>query len=181
MSTTRKEANHPDPISVHVQFLDSVPPGSIQIRIDELRIGRRNSVLQLSILAGKGDQPKTYLTAIATMGNFVSEKGPSHPTIPSISADLIPDREKDCERWGDPSLSQIFNGVTPASHTRYWTPKGGPSPLWSPRFGPSVRETWVKRDAENERWDTISLGYLCDMVQPSFPSFSYIVPRLLAS
>ncbi|KAL2846462.1 thioesterase-like superfamily-domain-containing protein [Aspergillus pseudoustus] len=157
------ELNQPDPLSMHVQFLDLAPQGPLHVRFTTLKSGSRSSVVQgevctaQSTTAGSDPRKKTYTLAICTMGNLNDKSGislelPPHGPLPS--------RETDCVRWTD---AFAFFTSPPTAACRVYTPKGGPTPLWSPAVGQNRRDQWGKLDnGENFRLE--HLGLLADIV-----------------
>ncbi|KAL2795511.1 thioesterase-like superfamily-domain-containing protein [Aspergillus keveii] len=166
--------NQPDPVSMHVQFLELVPQGPLHVRFTTLKSGSRSSVVQGEIcspqstptttvstaLGSSSDNApvtKIYTLALFTMGNLSDKTGislelPRHTPLPS--------REKDCARWTD---AFAFFASPPTAACRVYTPRGGPSPLWSPAVGRHKRDQWDKLDSgENFRLE--HLGLLADIV-----------------
>ncbi|CZR52539.1 uncharacterized protein PAC_02416 [Phialocephala subalpina] len=149
--------NQPDPIHAHIQYLNELPGGPITIKIHDLKLGSKQSVIQVELL--NTDSSSISVLSLITMGNL-SGKGHSIETplfeVPDIN---------ECQRWVD----GLFFHLQPTSaQYRAWTPKGGPNPLWSPAVGRNKRDMWVKIDDEEEEMSLLHLGVLVDNV-PSLP------------
>ncbi|KAL3455478.1 thioesterase-like superfamily-domain-containing protein [Aspergillus heterothallicus] len=157
------ELNQPDPLSMHVQFLDLAPQGPLHVRFTTLKSGSRSSVVQGEICSageatkdGTSTRKRTYTLAICTMGNLSDRTGISIDFPPHA----LPNRETDCARWTD---AFAFYASPPTAACRVYTPKGGPNPLWSPAVGQHKRDQWDKLDnGENFRLE--HLGLLADIV-----------------
>lgn len=153
----RGNLNQPDPITMHVQFLQLVPQGSFHVVFEDLKLGHRQSTIQGKILSSDLNIHTIYALAIFTMGDLNSNVGISIslPPIPT------PNRERDCTRW----TSGFFYHINPPSSAcRCYNPKDGPDIMWSPKLGRNKRDQWNKLDNEdNIRLE--HLGLIADLVR----------------
>lgn len=145
--------NQPDPIHVHIQYLNELPGGPITVKIQDLKLGSKQSVIQVELL--KVGSLTVSVLSLVTMGNL-SAKGHSIKTPVSELPDI-----NECQRWVD---GMFFHLQPTSSQYRAWTPKGGPSPLWSPAVGQNKRDMWVKIDDDGESMSVLHLGVLVDNV-----------------
>ena len=161
-STSLVDLNQPDPLSMHVQFLDLAPQGPLHVRFTTLKSSSRSSVVQGEICSAQSTAPrKTYTLAICTMGNLNDKAGISL----ELPGHVLPSRETDCARLTD---AFAFFTSPPTSACRVYTPRGGPTPLWSPTIGQQKRDQWAKLDnGENFRLE--ELGLLADIVRITHP------------
>jgi hypothetical protein len=127
--------------------------------VKDLKIGRRLSVVQIE-LQTKGQDGKlaTRTTAIVTQGNLATESGPTGKSPYNFKADLP--RREDCVRWNEKWWMEL---VPITRQIRSWLPPGGPDARWQDRFGPGVREGWIKMD-NGSGFNSLFLGQLCDPV-----------------
>ncbi|PGH14375.1 hypothetical protein AJ80_05965 [Polytolypa hystricis UAMH7299] len=165
LATSRKyfQTKHPDrsqndPVHIHTQFLNPLTAGAIFVALRELKLGSRRSVIEITLQ--RSESSPIVAIALITMGDLsAKDMGPSIPTPPI----KITDR-RDCQRWTD----ALFYYTDPTSREcRTYTPKGGPSPLWSPVLGQHARDQWVKLDDEERQFDIPSVGFVVDMVIPT--------------
>lgn len=111
------------------------------------------------------------MIATVTQGNLATEKGISLPTVPTLRKEDIPDRETECE---DYVFSPFIKKFVPAScKLDGRAVRGGVEGTFSDYHGRSFREVWYTF-ADGSAWDVLSLGYLTDMVIPSFLHISLL-------
>jgi hypothetical protein len=148
----------PDPINIHVQFILPVPIGPARLRVDEISIARRYSVIQITLQTQqlKSGTQNTCIIAIVTQGNLATESGQTVPTPPLVPRSVIPDRETACEEWVQPEWLARLLPVGAKMTTLL--PKGGTNMRFPSRKGLNFREVWMKWTDEKERFDLISLG-----------------------
>jgi hypothetical protein len=177
--------NQLDLITFHVEFLSRTAVGTASVAIQPLKLGRQFSTVRVQLLQND-DAGKTTVCfeAHITQGNLSNEAksgGLSLPSNPMLVKDMIPKREE-CEAWEtDPRLPSR----RPASFKTYtYLPPGSDSICASPKYGPSVREQWVRWLPEvGTTFSLSSLAYLADAFRPLpeaygvfghwFPTLSY--------
>jgi hypothetical protein len=145
----------PDPVHLHVQYLNPVPHGPINIALKDIKIGMNHSVIQVELNTPKS--LNSSVLAIVTHGNLSVVGGHS------ISTPLLklPDRQTECRRWSN----AFFYHVNPTSaQFRGYTPGGDSTKFWSPAIGQNARDMWVKLDDEKDTLNSSHLGLLADLV-----------------
>ncbi|RFU29755.1 hypothetical protein B7463_g6565, partial [Scytalidium lignicola] len=158
------QANIPwdwDPINSYIQFLYPAAPGPAILVVRELKIGKNYSSVQVELQKQQQDgSAKTCVAAIVTQGNLAAEHGQTISTPPVIPKGELPDRDTECEEFMQPDW--ILRAFPVAFKMRPFKLKGGKNGKFNDRKGLHVKETWIKWRDENERYDVISLGSLCD-------------------
>lgn len=148
-----------DALSVQVQFLQPVPVGVVFLEVNDVKIGRKTSVVQVGLQSkNKKGNPTPCAIALVMQGNLGTEKGVT-VAVPRNFSDIMPRRE-DCIRFRD---AWWMNLIPVTRKLQQWIPKGGPDACWNDRLGPGTRKTWVKMD-DGTGFDTLFLGELCDAV-----------------
>lgn len=183
------ELNQPDPLNVHIEFLCPVYKGPVYLTVTLLKTSARTSTVQINIYSALptsassspttvSSPDKLLTTALVLQSNLSLEHGVSLYTQPIIPKTSIPNRETECEPYPMPEF--LFVVAPMFRVNEYRILKGGKDGcLPSERFGPNVRETWIRRGklydglaGGAKGWSVLSLGHLVDAVSFGF-SFLY--------
>jgi hypothetical protein len=151
--------NQPDAIILNVHYLNPLFGGPFTIIVHDLKIGRKISTVRVELKAAdrKGNLA-ICATALVTQSNLAMENGVTGAMNISFK-DSIPRRE-DCVRHAE---TWIMNLLPITRKLRVLIPQGGPDARWKDRFGPGIRESWVKMD-DGSALQLMLLGNLCDPV-----------------
>ncbi len=149
-----------DPLSIYVEFLQTVPQGPFHVALKVLQRGVSQSTIQAEIIPADPRQTLIYSHATVRMGSLKERRPPIDGVIQQVKVS-VPDRIKDCGRWVD----AVFYYVNPPSAAvRCYTPNDGPNSLWSPAFGGrNFRYMWDKLD-DGGTFELEHLALITDLV-----------------
>ncbi|CRG91961.1 hypothetical protein PISL3812_09015 [Talaromyces islandicus] len=153
----------PDPINVHVQFVQPAPRGRIVLSVVELSHAKRYSTVEVKVRDPAG---KLCTAATLIQGNLATEEGASIVVAPtSVPRDQLPHRERDCDVFEHGPLLTKIMPVT--AKMRVLKRKGAPTQFLSRNGMLNVKEKWVRWTDPNQKLDVISLGSVCDNFLPA--------------
>jgi acyl-coenzyme A thioesterase PaaI-like protein len=149
--------SQPDAINLQVLYIPPVPCGEVRIVVEDLKIGRKISMVRVEVqIEDEAGKFATRTISLVTQGNLAAQQGINGPISLSLKS-TMPHRE-DCERWVPKwALEMVLVNLK----LQYFIPSGGLDARWPDRFDPGVREGWVKMD-EGTSFDTLSVGSLAD-------------------
>jgi Thioesterase-like superfamily len=151
--------------------------GPARLTVDELSNGRKYSVVQIALQKQQDNGSyQTCATAIITQGNLSMEKGQTIE-VPPIIKNGLPHRERDCEETFNPKW--ISKALPVSTKIRAFLLKGSKNGRYGSREGWNVREFWVGWTAEDQKFDLISLGSLCDNVSGKATLYEYPVAHMV--
>lgn len=122
---------------------------------------------------GQDEKFATRTTAIVAQGNLATENGPTGKSPYNFKADLP--KRGDCVRWNEKWWMEL---VPITRQIRAWVPLGGPDVRMKDRFGPWIREAWIKMD-DGSGFNSLFLGQLCDPVSRECSHLRYLVDNVL--
>ena len=125
----------------------------------DVKIGRKISTVRVELNAA--DRKGTMVpcaTALVTQSNLAMESGVTGASKIDFKDDMP--RREDCVRHAE---TWIMNLLPITRKLRVLIPPGGPDTRWKDRFGPGIRESWVKMD-DGSALHSVLLGHLCDPI-----------------
>jgi hypothetical protein len=151
--------NQPDAIILNVHYLNPLFGGLFTIIVHDVKIGRKISTVRVELNAA--DRKGTMVpcaTALVTQSNLAMESGVTGASKIDFKDDMP--RREDCVRHAE---TWIMNLLPITRKLRVLIPPGGPDTRWKDRFGPGIRESWVKMD-DGSALHSVLLGHLCDPI-----------------
>ena len=92
-----------DPLSIYVEFLETVPQGPFHMLLEVLRSGVSESTIQAQIVPTNGLNHLIYCHCIIRIGSFDKKTHTVDDDIEKTDVEKtvtrLPDRVKDCSRW----------------------------------------------------------------------------------
>jgi acyl-CoA thioesterase len=127
--------------------------------VHDLKIGKKISTVRVELNAAdtKGNMV-SCVTALVTQSNLAMENGVTGASNINFKDDMP--RREDCIRHAE---TWLMNVAPIARKLRVLMPSGGPDLRWKDRFGPGIRESWVKMD-DGSSLHSMLLGHLCDPI-----------------
>ncbi|KAH8800653.1 thioesterase-like superfamily-domain-containing protein [Xylogone sp. PMI_703] len=150
------EREQPAPIHMHIQYLEPLPHGPVNVLVHDIKSGTTHHVVEIEL-----KQPNSLKSCVLSLVTLRRLSAVRHsiktPPFP------LPDRESECQRWTD----SFFYNVNPtSSQFRTYVPKGGHSHMWSPAVGQNARDVWMKLDDEKDSLGLAHLGLIADLIPP---------------
>ncbi|KAK9782014.1 putative Thioesterase-like superfamily-domain-containing protein [Seiridium cardinale] len=154
--TTLQSQNQPDCITLHVDFVQRTSVGPAVVKVQDLKLGRQTSTVQLTLTQGGRNE----VMAVLTHANIALESGLSLPTAWALNPAPHPANLNALAKHGTDGTWVLWNSPRPdfrkaLSNVNIYTPKGA-------RVDRGIMEQWV-RFKNGERFTNTCLGLLSDM------------------